>query len=203
MKKNSKGFIEILIIILASVILVGLLAFKSTNITKAPTSVSPTSTPESTANWKTYRNEKLGFEFKYPNSWFVTEENVLSTKTLVVFEDGKEIPNQENKMEITLGFYNQGLQRNLTLKELIEQTKYPDLARPKQSEITLGNYKGVHFMYHVHGLGYYMSYILLAENEDSSKILNISYRHDISESEPDNPNPIVLNQILSTFQFLD
>jgi len=36
--------------------------------------ISPTPIPGSTANWKTYKNEKLGFKFKYPESYHVMEE---------------------------------------------------------------------------------------------------------------------------------
>jgi hypothetical protein len=36
--------------------------------------ISPTPTPDPTANWKTYKNEELGFKFKYPESYHVREE---------------------------------------------------------------------------------------------------------------------------------
>jgi len=33
----------------------------------------PTVTPDPTANWKIYRNDQYGFEFRYPEGWFITE----------------------------------------------------------------------------------------------------------------------------------
>ncbi|MEW6610398.1 MAG: hypothetical protein AB1352_02085 [Patescibacteria group bacterium] len=42
----------------------------------------PTPTPEvitsdiDTSDWKTYRNEELGFQIKYPNEWGIDEEKI-------------------------------------------------------------------------------------------------------------------------------
>lgn len=48
----------------------------------APTpSTFPTpSTPDETTNWKTYKNSKLEFTFKYPNNWDPTIEESVSSK---------------------------------------------------------------------------------------------------------------------------
>ncbi len=35
----------------------------------------------STANWKTYTNTKYGFEFKYPSTWEITEDNTYLNRT--------------------------------------------------------------------------------------------------------------------------
>lgn len=45
--------------------------------TKPKTSPSPptTSTIDETANWKTYKNERYGFEVKHPSNWMETEND--------------------------------------------------------------------------------------------------------------------------------
>src|SRR5258708_3525193 len=73
--KNNKGFAPILIIIiivaLADAGIAGYFAFKKPTPVVAPISLpvptpaNPTSSVD-TSNWKTYRNEKYGFELKYP-----------------------------------------------------------------------------------------------------------------------------------------
>jgi len=40
----------------------------------SPTTQQPSPTSDETANWMTYRNQDLGFEFKYPKEWIVANE---------------------------------------------------------------------------------------------------------------------------------
>ncbi|PIR43231.1 hypothetical protein COV24_03710 [candidate division WWE3 bacterium CG10_big_fil_rev_8_21_14_0_10_32_10] len=49
---------------------------------------SPTPTPNQTAEWKTYRNEKYGFEFEYPTSWFTQSTNVEEGGYINFFLEG-------------------------------------------------------------------------------------------------------------------
>jgi hypothetical protein len=56
----------ILVLLLAST---GFLYYQNINLQKQISSLkntTPTTTPDPTANWKTYTNDKLGFSFKYP-----------------------------------------------------------------------------------------------------------------------------------------
>lgn len=67
MRRKSSGFASILIIIIIVGVAVGAY-FWVTQSKIPPIQVlqSPTPTPYTVENWKTYTNKKLGFEFKYP-----------------------------------------------------------------------------------------------------------------------------------------
>lgn len=43
-------------------------------VTNQTVKLSPTPTPDSTADWKTYTNTENGFSFKYPHLWRIIEE---------------------------------------------------------------------------------------------------------------------------------
>jgi|SRR3989344_170334 len=66
-----------------------------------PVTSSTPSTSIDTSNWKTYRNEKYGFEVKYPGEWVVKGEkngiSLLSPRDLEIIS----LPNRE----IPVGFF--------------------------------------------------------------------------------------------------
>ena len=50
-------------------------------VSTSPTTItSRTPTPDETANWKTYRNDNLGFSIQYPVDYKI-EEKIFSDKT--------------------------------------------------------------------------------------------------------------------------
>ncbi|MFH1170109.1 MAG: hypothetical protein V1704_00915 [Candidatus Vogelbacteria bacterium] len=61
--KNNKGFSVIAIVVILAVLVVGGYA-----VWQKQTTTSPSALPEGegTEDWKTYRNDEYGFEFKYP-----------------------------------------------------------------------------------------------------------------------------------------
>ena len=80
MKKGFAHIFLLIVIVLAGIAGIGYLAYKngSVHVTYFP-SVSATPTPASsvtdTSDWKYYFNEKLEFEFKYPDNWKFKEIN--------------------------------------------------------------------------------------------------------------------------------
>jgi hypothetical protein len=80
--------------------------------TEAPI-ISPTLVPDETANWKTYRNDKYRFEFKFPDDWSATDNKAQS-------------PDYEADHGLLKGAdFFVGINPTLiqTIEEIIEQTK--------------------------------------------------------------------------------
>jgi len=84
--KNNKGFAHLFILVVLALVIfggIGYYAYKNGQLKLIPSEnqaiVSPTPTTgvDETENWKTYTNEEVGFEFKYPSNWQV----VLPTNT--------------------------------------------------------------------------------------------------------------------------
>ncbi|OGZ18385.1 MAG: hypothetical protein A2V72_02120 [Candidatus Nealsonbacteria bacterium RBG_13_37_56] len=64
-----------IIIVLAVIIGGGIIAYQYYWLPKEEVKKSEIETPkDETSDWKTYSNEEYGFEFKYPETWNVSEE---------------------------------------------------------------------------------------------------------------------------------
>jgi hypothetical protein len=100
-KENSRGFIQIIVIILAVLVLVAGAYYFGTKNKTVPTPVAsaqpsssliasprPTATTDPTANWKTYSFNT--FSFKYPESYFVNK-TTLEDNTSIIFIDSKKV----------------------------------------------------------------------------------------------------------------
>lgn len=160
------------------------------------------STPAKQEDWKTYTNQSLGFSFKYPLSWLDAETNILSTKTSVTIKDGKEFNDLITRLEVTRGvYYNQSLQREMTFNELINKQSFPSEALTSE-KVNLKNWEGMRFTHHVHGVGYFVTYIFLAKPSDPTDIISFVYRHSNDPVEYKSEMPKTLDQILSTFKFV-
>jgi len=77
--KKDGGFFKVVVVILGALIVVGLFVNayflmkgkEEKPLPAEPTkaALSPTVTPDPTAEWKVYRSEKFGIYFKYPQDW--------------------------------------------------------------------------------------------------------------------------------------
>ncbi|MEK7191411.1 MAG: hypothetical protein AAB153_03855 [Pseudomonadota bacterium] len=62
----------------------------STQTTTQPSN-QPTSPPEITDNWKTYRSEEYGFEFRYPADWKVVKDYSVPARGFVQLQQSGSI----------------------------------------------------------------------------------------------------------------
>jgi len=102
--KTAKPSLLIGLGVLALILLAstGYLAFQNyqlkKEISQLQSSPSPTSTPDPTASWKTYKDNKQGVEFKYPDNWYTA---LCEPDTFCVFLDDKPIKIPEASEFIT------------------------------------------------------------------------------------------------------
>jgi len=210
-EKGSKiSKIVICILISTSILTLGVFGLWLRQKKSTTSSFLPTITPLpvikledlNPGQWKTYSSQPLGLSFIYPPAWPEPVFYKQSTKSQIVFTDGKEISGGIDKLEMTRGvYYDQDLQGELTFEEFVNKRSLPSEAGRK--DFRLANWPGISFTYHSHGVGYYITEILLAKSKSATDILTIVYRHDIGESKTGDPKPIILNRILSSFRFLN
>ena len=77
---KQKGFAPIIIIVLIALVAAGAYVLGTKNILKLPTfpltpTLSPSSTTNPTANWKTYTSRDGSFSFKYPENLYTLNSN--------------------------------------------------------------------------------------------------------------------------------
>ncbi len=149
----------------------------------------PSSTDIDTSNWKTYRNEKYGFEVRYPGEWSV-KTSQLGVRTTVEFTDVSKNNSGMFYSDIFSISYgpNQG-------GETLEQRLADEMQTSRWEKvgvITIGDFPAYK--------------LLLPETDAPPRYIfatsgsGMSYIFDISLRTSDEK---VSNQILSTFKFIE
>lgn len=216
---KQKGFIKILLIIIA-VIAVSLFVYMRmgsrteiipSNVTdnKASSSLQ-SSEKDTTVDWKTYRNDKYGFEVKYPTSWkmqeyeFRNDGNVVNGTIVDVGFDPLYVISQTSfeTMDMPVGLIQIGLrenQSNSIAKENYENLKTVEISKgvnAKILETKTGEDGPNPAYYNTHTLKYYLGNKTVFGDFLDFDII-ITY---VSGSGDQYLN--IFDEILSTFKFI-
>ena len=190
-----------------------------------PTTSQPSTLPDTTVNWKTYKNEKYGFEFECPSWWVLEEDYHLKSHPQFIIRDKEKLsPNQcYDTTSITI------MPRGYPAGEL------PSAADIKEEEVIFAG-KRAHILYFLTTEGIVWGrYIKFLEypvnwNEDGAILVFVKFLEpperlcegrnieQLTEQEReicywekgyqwkgniDKEDSKILEQILSTFKFID
>jgi len=146
---------------------------------------SPSPTPDETVEWKTYRNEEYGFSIQYPPHWIFKDSSELSLLWL-----GSSIPNEPGQPgndaipAIQITMLRSDPTSNWDEQYFTDYQKIPyQLGVFEATKIT-----GIHKMSH-----------------DRETVIIASYKTDyyLVQLNPSNKDQQYVDQILSTFRFLE
>ncbi len=181
-KKFNRIIIFLIFFVVIAIVGIGAYALGTKNQPKTPTSspvavIQPTPTPDLTANWKTYTDDKYKFSFKYPDSWVIKtldSEQYLTTVELSPIEN-QEAPVWAMSIELSKQTYE-------------SEIKTQKVANGQ--EINVGGIKGLSGPYNTSPSGWTGKGIVMPYKQTALVIL---VQKEFEKS---------IDQILSTFKFL-
>ena len=211
MKKNSKGFAQVLIILL--LVTVGVLIYfglkyaelskQTERLDRLHTSPSPSASSSPTAGWETYTNTKYNYSIQYPSDW--TYREFPDTQSGAAFRLVGD-PNNLNHEHVTIDFNSRaGDLVGIPFEEYVKKgaideiQNYVSLASIEKvvTETSLVGYKTT---WNIQVMGE-----TLGKTSVSAPITYFDTKDGVGDtiqvSESDNSYSDIYNQMLSTFKF--
>lgn len=207
---RQKGIAPILIVLLIALTVGGYLLYQNQS-KPAPVqqATQPTPTPDETASWKTYKNDQFNFELRLPEDVQIKENqagsNTIRFSNVYKWEDKEIDPDTKQYLDIFL--FVSIVDPQIDLKDWILK----DATRPMPNGKIESQIKGEIQKYKQGFVDGYW-YVGIVEEEDKyivfkkdNKIFKFRLNgYQTGSSYKDNPNAeTILDQIISTFRFLD
>ncbi|MBU3918483.1 hypothetical protein KKC63_01050 [Patescibacteria group bacterium] len=210
LNKGISTPVGIIVVLVLTIIVGGVAWYVGVNMepgpspTPSPTeSPSPTLEPDETADWKIYTDDEYGFEIKYPNFYYIIDEDFGN----VSFRNEKYRENPSGGCEFNILIRPNPLKKNLEewLRDNSTEAEFATDAHEKSGklyfnskqanieEINIGREKAIKF----YQIGGHPNDWINTLVENGIYIIEMMYFPKCS-SELD-----VFNQILSTFKFID
>ena len=212
MSKDSKGFAHLFLLVVVVVIGIGGLHYyswqkgliKTTPNQEVP--LTPTTTIDETANWKTYKNTKYNYSLKYPDNFFTT--NSPEDKIVVFYISSKEDNHKYERPQIYVQIHekttltdiaNTWAEGKKAVQEIYEESKItPAEDGPLDLDLQEKTVNGQSAYYFEKLTEDYMgitTYLEKNGNTYAVSLLSIYENNDYYKT--------VYYQILSTFEFFD
>lgn len=158
----------------------------------------PTSVGEA-ANWKTYKSDNYGYSFRYPSSFWIT--SVTTSRQISSDASGATISDSPLAPENTIALFSitdRGKKQGESIASLIDgyMQDRKEFQVTTSKNITVNKHQAIYLDTLVANKPYYL--IFIETDKSNVVILNIS-----NNSDSNDPLKPTIDQIISTFKFLD